>query len=244
MQRIGWSDRMDVRTLFGMDDAGRASWYARRLGSLQAQLLESALAHNLPMQLLAAVILNELADINVADVVQSGPSTWRGSLGIAQIQIDTARTDRLVDLPAGSHRTGWDNSDSHAHDVDAPAMVDMGERLRVGQLLQIPQFAIEAAAREVQQLLTRMAAHHGQPWQVAHQFIAPGPQGQAIYANVGTGSQSSREGALADAVCGAYNSPDVIAAADTSRYTNATIHGANANHLARDLFRFRLFRAT
>jgi hypothetical protein len=52
----------------------------------------------------------------------------------------------------------------------------------------------------------------------------------------------AHEGALADAVCGAYNSPDVITASDISRFQNARIHGANANRLARDLYRFRLYR--
>jgi hypothetical protein len=242
MREIAWSDRMDVATLGGMGDAGRAGWYVERLATLQAQLAESARNHRLPMQLLAAVILNELADINALDVLQSGPGTSRGSLGMAQIQVDTARRDRLIDLPAGAHRTGWARSGVRAHDIDHPTMVDAGERLRIGQLLQVPQVAIEAAAREVEQLITRMAAHHGQPWQVSHGFTASGPQGDAIYAHVGAGSARDREGMLADAVCGAYNSPDVIAAADTSRFSNARIHGANANVLAQDLYRFRLYR--
>ena len=242
MREIASSDQMEVATLHGPDDAGRAAWYAGRLATLQAQLAESAGNHCLPMQLLAAVILNELADINMLDVLQSGPSTFAGSLGIAQIQVDTARRDALVDLPAGSHRTGWARSGSHAHDVDDPSMVDMGQRLRTGQLLQVPQVAIQAAAREIEMLITRMAANHTRPWQVAHAFTATGPQGDAIYAHVGAGSRQSREGMLADAVCGAYNSPDVITASDTTRFSNARIHGANANALAQDLYRFRLYR--
>lgn len=242
IRELAWRERMDVNTLFGRDEAGRAGWYVERLAAFQAQLLESAHAHRLPMQLLAAVILNELADINAADIVQSGPSTFRGSLGIAQIQIDTARRDRLVDLPHGAHRTGWARSGGHAHDIDHPAMVDMGERLRTGQLLQVPQIAIEAAAREVELLLDRMAANRSRPWQVDHEFNATGAQGDAIYAHVGSGAMANREARLADAVCGAYNSPDVITASDTSRFSNARIHGSNAYALAQDLYRFRLFR--
>jgi hypothetical protein len=245
LREIGWSDEMDVNTLFNKrDDASRADWYVGRLAAFQAQLLESAQSHQLPMQLLAAVILNELADINWADVIQSGPSTFHGSLGIAQIQVDTARRDRLVDLPAGSHHTGWARSGRHAHDIDHPTMVDMGERLRTGQLLQVPQVAIEAAAREIEQLLTRMGANRGRPWQIDHDFNATGPQGNAIYSQVGAGGMMNREATLADAVCGAYNSPDVITASNTSTFSNARIHGQNANHLARDLYRFRLFRTT
>jgi hypothetical protein len=244
MQELHWSDRMDVNTLFGRDDAGRAAWYVDRLAAFQAQLLESARGHAIPMQLLAAVILNELADIDWADVLQSGPNTFRGSLGIAQIQIDTARRDRLIDLPPGAHRGGFARAGIKAHDVDDPAMVDFGEKLRTGQLLQVPQVAIEAAAREIALLLTTMAAHRVSPWQMAHHFTATGPEGDGIYAHVGTGSQTNREAALAGAVCGAYNSPDVIIAADTSRYQNATIHGSNAEGLAEDLARFRLFHTS
>jgi hypothetical protein len=245
MRELSSSDRMDVGTMFGRDDAGRAQWYAGRLATLQAQLLESARGHNLPMQLLAAVILNELADINRLDVWQGGPSTYAGSLGIAQIQVETARRDRLIDIGPGAHRTGWRLSGGHAHDIDHPAMVAMGERLRIGQLLQVPQLAIEAAAREIEILLGRMGANRTRPWQVDHSFNAPGPEGTAIYTHVGSASasQQTREGLLADAVCGAYNSPDVITAADTTRFRNATIHGGNANALAQDLYRFRLFRS-
>ena len=244
MQELRWSDRMDVNTLFQRDDAARAAWYVGWLAAFQAQLLESARGHAIPMQLLAAVILNELADIDWRDVLQSGPNTFRGSLGIAQIQIDTARRDRLIDLPPGSHRTGFARAGVDAHEIDHPTMVDFGEKLRTGQLLQVPQVAIEAAAREIALLLTTMAAHHASPWQMAHHFTATGPAGEAIYADVGTGNQTNREAALAGAVCGAYNSPDVITATDTSRYPNATIHGENAEGLAEDLARFRLFHTS
>lgn len=245
MRDMTSADLMDVRTHFGRDDAARAAWYVERLSTLQMQLFESAATHRLPMQLLAAVILNELADINKLDVWQSGPGTFGGSLGLAQIQVNTALRDRLVDLPAGAHREGLARAGMHIHgSPDAAGYVAMGERLRIGQLLQVPQVAIEAAAREIEMLLTRMGSNLTRPWQVSHNFTASGPQGDAIYAHVGSGSQQSREGTLADAVCGAYNSPDVITTSDTSRYTNATIHGSNANDLAQDLYRFRLYRTS
>ena len=61
---------------------------------------------------------------------------------------------------------------------------------------------------------------------------------------MGASPAMSRHGRVADAVRGAYNSPDVIAASNTTTFTNAAIHGSNANLLAQDLFRFRLCRAT
>lgn len=239
------ADQMDVNTLFSRDDAGRATWYVDKLGTLQAQLAESAAAHHLPMQLLAVVVLNELADFNGLDVYQNKPSTYGGSVGIAQIQISTAQANGLVDLPSNASETGWARSGSTKPRFKSPAeLAKKGRQMRISQLLQVPQVAIEAAAREIESLIKRMAAHLTQPWQQAHYFTATGPQGDAIYKHVGTGDQQSREGALAEVVCGAYNSPDIIAAPDTSGFRNASVHGANANELAQDLYRFRLFRTS
>ena len=242
MEELTRSDEMDPRTLFAMDDPSLARWFVDRLGRFQAQLFESSQAHQIPMQLLAVVILNELGDINWLDVLQGGASTFRGSLGIAQIQIDTARRDHLVDLPPGSAETGFSRAGLHSHGPLRGAQIEMGERLRIGQLLQIPQVAIEAAAREIELLLTRMAANHGSPWQSMHNFTAPGPMGNTIYAHIGGGSQVLQERNLAKMVSGAYNSPNVITGRDISQFPNANIHGDNASILAMKLFQFRLFR--
>lgn len=146
------------------------------------------------------------------DVIQSDPGTMKGSLGVAQLQVDTARGDQLVDLPAGSHRTGRARSWTHTS--------------------------------EVEMLLTRMATNPAKPGPISHSFTASGPVGDAIHTRTGASSSMSREGRFADAACGACNSPDVIAASNTTTFTNAAIHGSNANLLAQDLFRFRLCRAT
>ena len=246
MRELTSADRMDVNTLFGRDTPGRAEWYVERLGAFQAQLFESAQSNRIPMQLLATVILNELADINWLDVLQSGPSTFRGSLGIAQIQIDTARANQLVDSPshrAGLTRAGLAGTPGHRHDIDSEGMVELGERLHVGQLLQVPQVAIEAAAREIALQLTRMVANRQRPWQIEHHFNATGLSGDSIYDDVDAGHPMNREGTLARAVAGAYNSPGVVTTDDTSRFPNANIHGSNAAAIAQDLFRARLFRA-
>ena len=77
-------------------DAERRKWYVENLGGYEKQLLESAKKHGIPAQLLAAVILNELADIGPHDIVQASVYTGQGSFGIAQIQIDTVIKDDLM----------------------------------------------------------------------------------------------------------------------------------------------------
>ena len=69
---------MDPETLMEtMSVEERTNWYLDKLGAFQAQLYESAMARNIPMQLLAAVILNELGDIDWKDLVQSGKPRTR-----------------------------------------------------------------------------------------------------------------------------------------------------------------------
>ena len=235
-------DMMDVNTLFGFSDPDRAAWYVHWLAPFQAQLAESAAAHRLPIQLLAVVVLNELADIDRSDVTQSIPIVISGSLGIAQIQVSTARSNRLIDLPPYAYREGWMHSGGREPgNLNLAEYKDMGLNMRIAQLLQVPQVAIEAAAREVERLIVEMAANHGKPWQLRNNFVALGPSGTAIYTHVGSGSDMDREGTLAEAICGAYNSPRIVTATDTSAFDNASIHGANAKDLAQDLYRFRLF---
>lgn len=226
MRELTWSERMSPGRLSSMPAAGRASWYIDRLGSLQAQLFESAKRHHIPMQLLAVIILNELADINFVDVFQSGRRAFLGSLGIAQIQVATAIRHKLVDVEPG---LSW-----------------LSTRRQAAQQLQIPQVAIEAAAREIEILLNRMGQNRNHPWQQQHHFVARGAEGEDIYNHIGAqnAAKAVREGLLARMVAAAYNSPDIIVTHDSgvARYRNAHIHGENAQLRALDLFRFGLFR--
>jgi hypothetical protein len=253
IHEIGWSDRMSQSTILGEMSAGaRADWYVRKLGPYQAQLYASAQRHHLPVQLLAVVILNELSDINIVDVAQSGEDASWGSLGIAQIQVTTAMEENLVDVtPAeeeaayheGLRRTG------HDHDPQGPLneyQRRVGRRLRVARQLQVPQVAIEAAAREVEILLNRMARNPDKPWQRQFRFSARGAVGDAVYSDIGPpgSSAEAREGMLAMLVCGAYNSPNVIDTGDVSGFRNATVHGTNAKAHAIGLSRMGLFHAT
>lgn len=242
MEELELSDRMDPDTLFAMSDPALIEWIVGCLGRFQAQLFESSQAHQIPMQLLAVVILNELGDIGSIDALQDGLSTSTGSLGIAQIQVDTAMRDGLVDLAPGAARTGLRRAGSSPGVSLSREEIERGERLRTAQLLQVPQVAIEAAAREIELLLNRMARNYSRPWQIQHGFTATGPMGNVIYDHVGGGSEFNRERNLAQMVSGAYNSPDIITARDISHFPNATTHGNNAYVLAGELFRFQIFR--
>jgi hypothetical protein len=246
LQEIQWKDRMSPSTLAEMSQADRAAWYVRKLGPLQAQLHVSAQRHHIPMQLLAVVILNELADINEVDVWQSGPGTLRGSLGIAQIQVDTAIRDRLVDVDPREAESALRTAGVHIHGRLTPSAIQAGLRLRVAQRLQVPQVAVEAAAREIEILLLRMGQHRNRPWQRQHGFAARGTEGAAIYDRIGSTGESreAREGLLARMVTAAYNSPEIIVSPDPGpkSYSNANIHGDNGRLRAMELYRLGLFR--
>src|SRR5262249_13298441 len=136
-----------------MQPADRAAWYLQRLGPYQDQLYESALNNDVPMQLLATVILNELSDIGALDILQSGkPFAPSGSLGIAQIQVSTAVKDRLFDISDDDAQHAFDRW--YAGGMMLGSQTDaeqkaFGRKVRASELLQTPQFAIEAAAKEI-----------------------------------------------------------------------------------------------
>lgn len=244
---------MDVATLFGKSDAERRAWYVEGLGVYERQLRESAAAQRIPVQLLAAVILNEMADIDWRDLAQSDLAVTKGSLGVAQIQIDTAMRDNLFpDLTAAEGERVYDqfvDSQRYYSSRVAARMMrtaDKERRLAINRRLQVPQHAIDAAAREIRLLLDRMIANPGAAWQTSggftHTGLAPGADPQTIYAGVAGAGQREKEQRLTQQTTAAYNSPDIIIATNPSTYRNATIHGSNSRLIAADLFDFGLYR--
>jgi lipoprotein-anchoring transpeptidase ErfK/SrfK len=246
--------RMDVDTLTRKSADERKQWYVDKLGAFERQLHESASIHLVPIQLLATVILNELADISLPDIVQSDLFVEKGSLGIAQIQIDTAKSDQLFpDLTEAEGARAYDEfiASMPANRRTAARWMRNKERetnLAVNRRLQIPQHAIDAAGREVRLLLNQMMANVGKPWQQQFSFthvgIATPRSAQAIYDDIAGGSQKEKEMNLANLITGAYNSPKVITAVDSgmNKFPNANIHGRNSRLIAGDLFDFGLFR--
>jgi hypothetical protein len=249
-------ETMDINKLIDMSDADRRNWYIQKLGPYEKQLHESADKYMVPVQLLATVILNELADIDYTDILQSNLGVNKGSLGIAQIQIDTAIKDNLFpDI------TPQEGKDAYKQMVTDPQYSVTGKlaarlmetddddkRMAVNRRLQIPQYAIDAAAAEVRVLLNQMISNTGSDWQTRYGFTHKGIPiplaAQAIYKDVGGASQREKELNLGTLITGAYNSPKIITAvhSDDTQFPNANIHGSNSRLISGDLYNFNLFR--
>ena len=178
---------MDPWTMYHQSSAWRRHWYIHELGRYQNQLRESSTRHDVPVQLLAAVILNELADIGISDAFQYGVLT--GSLGIAQIEVDTViRDDLFPDMNTDEIReAAVEFADTAGfplllyHDMDPQ---EIGLRAAIANRLWTPQHAIDACAREVRILLYLMAASVDKPWQTFFGFTWRGGRlsdPQAIY---------------------------------------------------------------
>lgn len=163
-------EQMDVNTFFEMSDSDRRRWYLNKLGKFQNQINESAVNNKVPPQLIATIILNELADIKQTDVYQQKIGMQVGSLGMAQIQVETAIKDGLVLFPGDSQRLDQEAQKRYELELLRSMSLQGGpmpkeslrkqaEREMVSHRLTIPQYAIEAAAREIRVLLNEMVIH-------------------------------------------------------------------------------------
>jgi hypothetical protein len=217
----------------GLTNAQRRAFYLSKLGAFENQLHESAKNHRVPEQLIAAVILNELADISTTDILQE-QTVAGGSLGIAQIQVDTAIEHSLVPR---------DDAFLFARSLGM-------ERPYVGSALKVPQIAIDAAAKEIRIQLDIMATRKDRPWQKKFGFDSEGnttSDPQSVYSyihKIPTNAKSEAlrvEAVMAMLVSAAYNSPDITIANEPEKY-GAALHGRNAAAIAEDLFEMGLFR--
>lgn len=224
---------MDVGKLSNMTATDRLKWYTQQLGSYKNELRNSAACNRIPQQLLATVIINELADINWQDVWQQRFGL-DGSLGIAQIQVKTAKSHDLVLQPT---------------DKSAPSDGEIKKRLT------IPAYAIEAAAREIKLILEEMTKNRSNPWQQSFAFSLTSMSSLGtpndIYNYIAGTNPREQEQNLAEMVTAAYNSPDILRAKQHASitqgavgfiYSNGTIHGSNASWIARELFDNNLYR--
>jgi hypothetical protein len=227
-------DEMHPRDFFSKPLSDRIRWYKAKLCPYRKQLVESEQRNSVPSQLIATVILNELADITFDDQIQDLLDVNRGSVGPGQIQIDTAINRNLVDIPS--------------------SVQPEDEREYVSQRLQIMQVAIEATAREIRYILSHMAANIGKSWQASHGFKPLShPCGPAdFYQSVRGKDERDRVQLLSEMVIAAYNSPDIVIAMDpgvsillggdeSGHYRNGRIHGFNGASIAADLYDANLF---
>lgn len=256
---------MDVNTFARMSPAQRIAWYTQMLVPYDAQVRQSASCNGIPPQLLATVILNELADINWLDVWQQRLGL-NGSLGIGQIQVDTAIANRLVEFPGDSQRIQQQSQQAWRMCMQGMAMSRGGgicpsittyqnilQREMVKHRLTIPEFSIEAAAREVRRLLDQACANLSNPWPSRFNFtltsVSSLTRATDIYQYIDGANVEAKEQNLAEMVVAAYNSPQILIAQQQSSitpgpnqiYRNGMIHGANSRFIAAELLRNNLF---
>jgi hypothetical protein len=230
-------ETFSVRELAALSFDQRQARYTRLLGPYEVFLRASAARNVVPPQLLAAIILNELNDISPQDLL--GDKRHPGSIGMAQISVETARHFGLVDGPP---------LEALLQAPNAFAASALAETFTEQSRLRQPKFAIEAAARYIRHLVGQMARHRERPWQKLHGFSLRdasdlrGPQD--LYRFFGPGGPVLLEERAAQAVAAAYNSPDIVIAQHPESidpdspafiYRNGTIHGRNASFVAEDL---------
>jgi hypothetical protein len=241
---------MDPERFEQMSPQARATYAARMLDPVRADIVASAERNRVPPRLLAACLLNELIDYSLVDGAQQYiPNT--GSVGIAQINVLTAIRHRLVDLTvdeirreelrlAGASQVQLDPAERRRYAV---------ERL-TWQKLNQPAIAVEAAAREVSLILDRANRNLDRVWARA---LLRGPiDRRDPYALARTEEpletdpvkvRIDKERSLALLVCAAYNTETILEAdfpLDSpfrpvmdrrAPFYNARNHGVNAYDL-------------
>ena len=244
----------DVFTVMELEDPELASWIYWNLGPYQNQIEESANANQIPKQLLATVLIAELSDISVVDVNQT-----EGSIGMAQIQIQTAVDDNLIDFSEKELNKEKKELKKIYPDLNDNELTEKAKFELAKEMLWIPQYAIEAAAKEIAILINKMGKNTDKPWQKKFGFTASGVMGNEIYNYVssdlqiddeqgnrvkGIGDAADREANVANMVTAAYNSPGIITASQSSidGMSNATTHGGNAAGIAVTLYMWGMFR--
>lgn len=258
-------EAMDAEAFFKWPKTARIKWYCSTLCAYQDQLFESSRRNNVPAQLIAACILNELADIKFQDVWQERLGAIKGSLGPAQMQVQTATEFGHVDVP----REVLERNDAANRFQPEPPLVSDGYspppprdlllRSYVAGRLKIMQVGIEAVARELARLLTLMAKHKTKSWQQQHGFNAPAPavapHPHAFFQknSFRGATDNERFEQLCDSLIAAYNSPDIIIAMNPGKsvllggasgappYLDARQHGFNGATIGWDIFTEGLF---
>ena len=172
---------MDPDTFAAMEPKEKCEWIKEQIGPHMDTITKAANEHNIPPWLLAAVILNELADYNFKDQFQE----WifnRGSVGMAQINVKVAVRHGLVDVSAAE-------VDRYLRSDVATANNPLWEEWYYGTIdyitwekLNQPEYAIEAAAREIDLILQRANENLDKTWTKS---LLNGPiDRDNLYANV------------------------------------------------------------
>ena len=253
-------ERMNTVTLQTMSEADRTAWYRAKLAPYLNQVNLSAARHRLPPELVGAIVLNELGDIGVEDQVQDALMI-DGSIGFAQIQVKTAIEHGLI-AQEGDQKWITDHGqakyDAQFLDPGLPntmpiktldACCGEAEKELTFKRLLVPQYAIEAAARELKLLIGKMTKRRANVWQRLVDFSLASlddvRNGEDLYLYVKGKTDKDRACNLSRLCSAAYNSPEIIDAEREEsitpgspgfHYKKAVPHGNNAWELMRDLY--------
>lgn len=170
------------------------------------------------------VLINELFDISDWDLFQEDHPSVGGSVGIAQIQISTAKEFELF---RPSRFVGG---------------LDIGEQLRR------PELAIRSAAKLIRLLIFKMTRNLNNPWQKEHRLtlkdVSLLKDPWDFYKYLAYPNQVARQLRAARLLAGAYNSNEIIIAqlptsidldSDKLVYDDGVKHANNAENLAANM---------
>jgi hypothetical protein len=240
-------------TLRSFSFSERIKWYEDRLSPCRQQLKESSARNNIPTILLSAIILNELADIDFLDLGQEWIGVDKGSVGIAQIQIDTAMFHKLVDVRK-EEIDRYQNSTAASQRFGGrkPSKNEV-LRILIAQKLMQPEIAIEAAAREIKKILENIQACTFRPWKsnflTGEINLTDGNPNQ-IYKFVKGETRREKNINLARMIAAPYNSSGIecvenpgnpFSSDDSGPFANPRKRSDSAALIAGDLFDGNLF---
>ena len=241
----------DILHSFGFTE--RIKWYENRLSPCRHRLRESAARNHIPTILLSAIILNELADINLLDLGQEWIGVEKGSVGIAQIQIDTAIFHKLVDVSEeeiDKYRTSTEAAQRFGGKKPSR---NQALRILTGQKLMQPEIAIEAAAREIKKILQNIKACSRGTWRnnfLTGEIKLANRDPNEIYSFVRGGTRREKNINLARMIAAPYNSSGIecvenpgnpFSSDDSGPFANPRKRSDSAALIAGDLFDGNLF---
>ena len=244
---------MTPDTLRSKSFSERLNWYENKLSPCSQELKESADRNNIPTELLSTIILNELADINLLDLGQEWIGVGKGSVGIAQIQIDTAIFHKLVDVTVEDIQK-YQNSNEAVQKFGGKKP-PRNETIRIitGGKLSEPVIAIEAAAREIRKILENIKACSSSPWTnnfLNGEIILSNGNPNQIYNFIKGESLKEKKINLARMVAAPYNSTGIecvenpgnpFSPNDGGPFSNPRRRSELAAFIAEDLFNVNLF---
>ncbi|MGH7890292.1 MAG: hypothetical protein ACRENF_07045, partial [Thermodesulfobacteriota bacterium] len=240
-------------TLRSFSFSQRIKWYEDRLSPCRQQLKESSARNNIPTILLSTIILNELADINLLDLGQEWIGVDKGSVGIAQIQIDTAMFHKLVDVREEEIDRYQNSTEASQRFGGKKPSKNQALKILTGQKLMQPEIAIEAAAREIKKILQNIKACSRGTWRnnfLTGEIELANRDPNEIYSFVRGATRREKNINLARMIAAPYNSSGIecvenpgnpFSSDDSGPFANPRKRSDSAALIAGDLFDGNLF---